>query len=233
MQDRVVVVTGGGSGIGRAAALAACRSGARVFALGRRLDNLTATCRQVQTAGGRCTALQADVSRYQDVAAAVERICAESGRVDVLINSAGVAPLARMSDFDIAAFDTLIGVNISGVFYAARAVWPLMVRQHGGCIINVSSVAAVDPFPGFQAYGASKAWVNALTAALAQEGREHGIRVYAVAPGAVDTPLLRQVFPDYPAERCLSADDVAQAISLLLDERAAHASGTVVNLRKS
>jgi NAD(P)-dependent dehydrogenase (short-subunit alcohol dehydrogenase family) len=233
MHDRVMMVTGGGSGIGQATALIAGRAGARVYVLGRRLEPLAETCGLVKSAGGRCTPLQADVGRYQDIAAAVERICAESGRLDVLINSAGVAPLAPMAEFDIAAFDTLVDVNISGVFYAARAVWPLMVRQRRGCIVNVSSIAAVDPFPGFQAYGASKAWVNALTSALAEEGREHGIRIYAVAPGAVETPLLRQVFPDYPAERCLSAEDVARAIGWLLDEGAIHASGTVIYVRKS
>jgi NAD(P)-dependent dehydrogenase (short-subunit alcohol dehydrogenase family) len=124
-----------------------------------------------------------------------------------------------------------VAVNIHSVFFGCRAAWPLL-RRSRGTIINVSSMAAVDPFPGFAAYGASKAWVNTFTRGLADEGRAHGIKVFAVGPGAVETGLLRQRFPDFPAERTLQPDDVAGMVEWLLDERCQYATGQTIYVRK-
>ena len=128
-------------------------------------------------------------------------------------------------------FDTLYRMNIESVFHLTRAAWPLLKKQ-GGTIINVSSQAAVDPFPGFAAYGASKAWVNAFTRACATEGKPDGIKVFGVAPGAVETDMLRGLFPDFPKDQTVTPDHVAAMIEWLLDERCRYSTGQIVDVRK-
>ena len=107
-----------------------------------------------------------------------------------------------------------------------------MRQQRSGVIVNISSVASVDPFPGFSIYGACKAWVNLFTKALAAEGKPLGIRAYAIAPGAVETSMLRSAFPDFPADHTLRPDDIAAAIEAVCDDRLAHSSGQTIFVRK-
>jgi 3-oxoacyl-[acyl-carrier protein] reductase len=138
-----------------------------------------------------------------------------------------------MQSFDIGVFDAMAGVNIRGVFYACRAVWPSMMARGGGAIVNISSMAAVDPFPGFAAYGASKCFVEGLTRGLAAEGQRHGIGVWGVGPGAVETEMLRGPFPDFPAERCLQPEEVAETVWLVTQPAWRHTSGQTIYVRKS
>lgn len=231
MSDRVIMVTGASRGIGRATVKALAGTGARLVAVARSAEGLEGTCTQVRQAGGICLAVPADVTSSQQIQRAIDDTVTRFGRLDGLVNNAGDAPMAQMHNFDVCSFDAMMAVNCNAVFYTCRAAWPVMMRQGGGCIVNISSVAAVDPFPGFQAYGASKAWVNAFTRALADEGRPHHIRVFAVAPGAVDTVMLRQHFPDFPPEQCLAPEHIAEAVAWILDDRARNTSGSVVTVR--
>ena len=155
-----------------------------------------------------------------------------NGRIDVLINNAGIAANAKIEATAPETFEQMAAINMHAVFHACRAVWPVMRTQGGGTIINISSLAAFDPFPGFAAYGASKAWVNLFTKASADEGRPDNIRVFAIAPGAVETGMLRGPFPDFPSEQTLDPDDVAALIETLLNPRCAHASGSTIPVRK-
>jgi len=134
-----------------------------------------------------------------------------------------------MSDDD---FEQALRANIAGVFYMTRAAWPALRRQGSGTVVNISSLAAVDPFPGFAVYGACKAWVSLFTKAADDEGRPLGIRVFAIAPGAVETAMLRQNFPDIPAEQTLAPDEVAGMIEAVCEPRASHASGQTIFIRK-
>lgn len=229
---QVAVITGAGRGIGRATALRLARAGCDVGAAARTHEQLIETQRAVEAVGRRCEVVRADVTDADQVAALVSRCVETLGRIDMWVNNAGIAPQGTIAGMDTQTFDGLLAVNVRAVFLCCRAAWPVMRRQGGGVIINISSMAAVDPFAGFAAYGASKAWVNLFTAAAAREGRADGIRVYAVAPGAVETRLLRGNFPDYPADRTLDPDAVAGVVELLADPRAAHASGSVVYVRK-
>ncbi len=233
MKDQVIVITGASRGIGQATALTLARAGAQIVAVARSADGLAETRSLIESEGGRCHTISADVGSFDAVSQLMASTRSDFGRVDVLINNAGAAPVLNMQDCDVAVFDRMMAINCHAVFYACRAVWPIFIDQGGGRIVNISSVAAVDPFRGFQAYGASKAWVSTFTKALAEEGREYNILVHAVAPGAVDTRMLRDNFPDFPADQCLPPSEIASAVEWILDERSRHASGSVVYVKKS
>ena len=232
MGHSVVVVTGGGRGIGRATCRRFAAQGAQVIAASRSEAELAETCGLIKGSGGRCHAQPTDVCQPDDIAALVESTVGRWGRIDVLVNCAGVAPASAIEELEPSLFETILAVNVTAVYHCCRAVWPVMRRQGGGVIVNISSVASVDPFPGFAAYGASKAWVNAWTRALADEGRPLGIRVFAAAPGAVETRMLRDPFPDFPAEQTLHADDVAEVVYTLAQPAWQYATGQTIFIKK-
>jgi NAD(P)-dependent dehydrogenase (short-subunit alcohol dehydrogenase family) len=232
MSERVCLITGGSRGIGLATALRLGRAGYRVFITARRRQGLEDAVRQVREVGAECDALVADVGDDAQARGMIAEAHAAAGRLDVLVNNAGVAPLAPLEQMTASAFDEVMRVNVAGVFHATQAAWPIFRGQQGGVVVSVSSLAAIDPFPGFAVYGASKAWVNLFTRAIAAEGKPHGIRAYAVAPGAVETTMLRARFPTFPAEQTLAPDDVAGVIETLCDPRLAPASGETVYVRR-
>lgn len=232
LRDKVAIVTGAGRGIGRAVAQRLARAGASVIAAARTLAQITETCSLIKASGGNAIPIAADVTQDADVSRLVEQSIASFGRVDVLVNNAGVAPLMRIEQMAADDFDTVIATNVRAVFLCCRAVWGPMAKTGGGAIVNISSVGAFDPFPGFAAYGAAKAFVNTYTKALAAEGAERNIRVYAVAPGAVETTMLRGAFPDFPADKVLAPDDVAALVETLLTPACRYSSGQTVVIQK-
>jgi NAD(P)-dependent dehydrogenase (short-subunit alcohol dehydrogenase family) len=232
MAATVVIVTGGGRGIGRAVCQRFGAEQAQVIAASRTAAELAETGRLVEQAGGTCHAQVTDVCDAEDVAGLVETAVERFGGVDVLVNCAGVAPLSTVEELDDRLFETILSVNVTAVYHACRAVWPVMRGRGGGVIVNVSSVSSVDPFPGFAAYGASKAWVNGWTTGLAAEGKPHGIRVYAVAPGAVETKMLRDAFPEFPADEALEPADVAEMVCVLSRPACRYASGQTIFVRR-
>ncbi len=232
MKDLTCIITGASRGIGLSTALRLARRGANIVAVARNPEHLETAAEQIREVGGRCEIVDADVgspeAAQRIVAAAWERF----GAVNVLVNNAGVAPLSPTVDLTPDEFERVYRVNIAAVFHLTRAAWPLMLAQGGGVIVNISSRASDDPFPGFSVYGASKAWVNLFSRATADEGKPHNIRVFAVAPGAVETELMRGVFPDFPREHALDPDDVAAVIESLLDERMGSATGETIFVKK-
>jgi 3-oxoacyl-[acyl-carrier protein] reductase len=232
MTDAVVIVTGGSRGIGRAICQRFGKLGALVVAVARSAEELEATQAAVQEAGGRCHLCVADLCVADEIRAMIDETTRRFGRIDVLVNNAGVAPMCWLEDLDEALFNMIHSVNVAAVYHACRAVWPVMTAQNDGVIVNISSVASVDPFPGFAAYGASKAWINAWTRGLADEGRSKGIRVFAVAPGAVETRMLRTAFPDFPRDRTLQPSDIADVVGALVAPECRYASGQTVFVRK-
>ncbi len=231
MNRKTAVVTGGGSGIGRAVAQAFAQRGWAVAVLGRRRDRLEETQGVVASAGGVCRVQSADCADRDAVAQALAEVDRELGRIDVLVNNAAAAAMGGIEDLDLDRFEKMLQVNTAGVVYACRAAWPMLSRR-GGTIINISSMAAADPFPGLTTYGATKAFVNALTVGLAKEGKEAGIGVFAVGPGAVETEMLRASFPDFPAEGCLAPEDVAEAVIRLAAPEMRYATGQTIYVRK-
>lgn len=232
MTNQVALVTGAGRGIGRAICTRLARDGWAVAGLARNERELGETGSLVSEHGGEFLVLPADVCDPEQVDRAVSAVVDKYERLDLLVNNAGVAPFGKVAEMPLEVFDRCVQVNVNAVFYCCQRVLPIMAGQGGGAIINVSSMAATDPFPGFGAYGATKAWVNTFTRALADEVAQDGIRVFAIAPGAVETAMLRGAFPDFPAEQTLDPADVADLVTVLLDSRCQHTSGQVVQLQK-
>lgn len=232
MSAETVLIIGGGRGIGRATAQRFAAGGAQIMVAARSNHELDETRRLIVGSGGLCEVSCTDACSCDEVDALIETTVKRFGRVDVLVNCAGIAPNAKLEELDPAIFRTIFAVNAEAVYFACRAAWPVMKRRRSGVIVNVSSVASVDPFPGFAAYGAAKAWVNLWTKALAEEGRSLGIRVFAVAPGAVETRMLRDNFPDFPADLCLQPGDVANVIHAVAGTDCRYATGQTVFVRK-
>jgi NAD(P)-dependent dehydrogenase (short-subunit alcohol dehydrogenase family) len=185
---RVCVVTGAGSGLGRATALRFAREGASVAVLDLNADAARRTVQAVEAAGGRAQAFTVDVSDPQSVRAAVDAVGAALGRPQVLVNSAGIGKFANSHEMPFEEWSRIIGVNLTGTFLMAQAVLPHLLAG-GGNIVNVASNAGLMGVAYSAAYCASKGGVVNLTRALSDEYARRGVRVNAVAPGGMATPM--------------------------------------------
>ena len=195
LTDRVALVTGGGSGIGRAAALAYAALGAKVAVAGRRRDALEETVRLITDAGGEAVAIVADVALSASVAGMVERTVAHFGRLDAAFNNAGMSgafqPITQLSEAD---FDEVIAVNLKGTWLTIKhEVTAMIACGNGGSIVNTSSFVTRAPSIGTTAYAASKGALDALTLAVAVEAGPHNIRINNLLPGAIDTDMFRSL----------------------------------------
>jgi len=217
LRGQVALITGGGRGIGAATAEALARKGARVIVASRTQTELTATVARIQADGLDATSILLDVADEAAVDAAFARIAAEQGRLDILVNNAAMLLSGPFAEMPMVDWDRLLAVNLRGAVLCARQAFRLM-RERGGAIVNVSSLGGVpgtEKFPGYAAYTVSKFALTGLTEALAAEGREYRIRVNAVAPGAVDTTMLRQAAPHLRTRT--GPADVARVIAFLCD----------------
>lgn len=229
--DQVVVVTGGGRGIGRAVCVRYARDGARIVALARSLSELGQTQAAVAEAGGQCHVLSVDLKDPVATNRAIREVVRQFGRIDILVNSAGVAPLRSVEDLSEDVFDEIWAVNVKAIYVTCRAAWEELKKSQG-VIVNISSVASENAFSGFAAYGASKAWVNAWTRGLAEEGRSARIRVFSIAPGGVETGMLRGVFPDYPKGETLDPADVADMVYAVARPECRYATGQTIFVQR-
>jgi NAD(P)-dependent dehydrogenase (short-subunit alcohol dehydrogenase family) len=227
-QPLTAVITGGSSGIGLATAKLFFARGYRVAFCGRDPQKLAAAKQEILTLDNRpedVASFVADLGTPGEMpsfaAAALEFL----GSVSVLVNNAAVAPLEKFEAIDAEQFESLIDVNVRSGFYLTQAIWKRMIKSGGGTIVNISSLSAVDPFPGFSLYGASKAWMDLMTQALAAEGEAYQVRVCSIRPGAVETPLLRGLFPDFPADQCVSPQQVADMVWGCVEEPQKYPSG--------
>ena len=226
------IITGAGRGIGRATAIRLAKDGFRLMLVSRTSGELEETAR---LCGGGASTEAVDVCDHDAVANVVKRAHKELGRVDAFIHSAGVAPLQPIAEMTPATWHSILDTNLSAAYYFCRALWPIWRSQNGGAAVLVSSVAARDPFAGFTAYGAAKAAVNMFGYSLAREGAPHGIRVHTVAPGAVETVMLRSVFSpsQIPTEAALNPDDVAAVIAQCVRGDLRYTSGEVIYVHKT
>jgi len=226
LTGKAVAVTGASSGIGEATALACARAGAAVALAARRADRIDALAARIADDGGRAVAIPADVGEEQQARAFVERAHAELGRLDALVNNAGVMLLGPIEGAPTEEWRRMIHVNVFGVLYCTHAALPLMRAQGSGHVVNVSSVAGRIPRAGSGVYSLTKFGVGAFSEALRQEVTSAGIRVTLVEPGAVATELRLQNRPEIRelieqrlgGTTPMAAEDIANAILYALGQ---------------
>lgn len=210
LKDKVTIVTGASGGIGREIALTFAQEGAKVVLAARREAKLREVAREVLSRGGESLVVPTDVFRDAQVRAMVGEALREFGRVDVLVNDAGMGHWGPVVDFKTREWDEVFNVNVKGTFLCSREVLSIMVEQKGGRIINISSDAGKIPFAECSAYCAAKAAVIAFSRCLALEVLPHNIGVHVICPGYVDTPWYDNDPTAPDRSRMLKAADIAQ-----------------------
>jgi NADP-dependent 3-hydroxy acid dehydrogenase YdfG len=224
IKDKVVVITGASSGLGEATARHLAQRGAKLVLGARRLDRLQALARELSL--GDEAIVRMDVTNRAEVDSLVKRAIEVHGRVDVMLNNAGLMPQAPLEKLDVADWDRMIDVNLKGVLYGIAAALPHMQRQKSGHFINVSSVAGHKVGPGFAVYAATKHAVRALSEGLRQEVKPYNIRTTVISPGAVATELPNSVtdpetaarIRDFYAQAAIPADSFARVVAFAISQ---------------
>ncbi|MGB8582466.1 MAG: SDR family NAD(P)-dependent oxidoreductase [Candidatus Sulfotelmatobacter sp.] len=217
LDEQVAIVTGAGRGIGAAIAKTLARRGATAVLCGRTRAALDACAKAITEAGGKAEVIPCDVTSLESVEAAAQQIESSFGRVDVLVNNAGIGgfggPLHQLAPD---AWDQILNANLRGVYYAIRALAPIMIRARSGHIINISSLAGKNALPNGAAYCASKWGLNGLSYSVAEELRVHNIRVSVICPGSTNTELSPHEGKD--PKKMLQPEDVAHAVEMLVTQ---------------
>lgn len=215
---RVAIITGAGSGVGRAVALRLAAADWRLALAGRRQAPLDETARlarqRAHAPADRFLVMPTDVADAEACSRLVDAAVERFGGVDALINNAGLAPSVPIADTTPDLLRQVFAVNALGPAQLITKVWPVFERRGGGRIVNVSTIGVFDPFPGLFAYAGAKAALHAFTKSCATEGAAIGVKAFAVAPGAIETAMLRGIVSerDLPRARTLDPDDVARVI---------------------
>jgi len=226
----VSIITGAGSGIGRALAERLADRGHRLVLVGRTEAKLLDALDTAKAHGADAMIVVADISEADQAARVVDETMERFGRIDVLVNCAGVAPLAPIERTTKEVLEEAFFINAFGPAFLIVRAWPIFRRQRSGCVVNVSTIGTTDPFPGFFAYAASKSALDSFTRSCAREGRSIGVRAFCVNPGAVETPLLRKNFPEQqlPREKALRPEVVADVIAECIDGSRDHEHGQTI-----
>lgn len=233
-KDKTIIVTGAGSGIGKATAKRFAEEGATVALLGHS-DKVNDAVKEMP--GGKCFALKVDVRNSENVTAAIEMVAEKTGRIDVLFNNAGTAEMKAPEDHSDEDWDKVIRTNIDGMFYCSRAAIPYLEKTKG-CIVNTSSVSGIGGDWGMLAYNTSKGGVSNMTRALALDLGKRGIRVNAVAPSLTDTKMAKGILEDQkklakfqermPLDPPANPEDIAAVVAFLASDDARMVTGVIL-----
>lgn len=236
-QDKVVLITGGTSGIGEASAVLFAKQGAKVVIAGRREQLGEAVVKRITSAGGSAVFVKADVTSEQDVKSLVEQTVDQFGRIDIAFNNAGVEATGMVTDFAVEDYQKVFDINVLGVFLSMKYEIQQMLKQGGGVIVNTSSIVGHVAMPGASIYIASKHAVEGATKTAALEYAQQGIRINAVAPGATATDMIDRfagkegaesreaLAAQHPMNRLATSEEIAAAVAYLASDLASFTNG--------
>ncbi len=241
LDGKVAIVTGGASGIGKATCAALVDNGAKVVVADMNLEGAQQVAAEISSQKGRALAVKVDVSNWEEVQGMVRRCLERYGRIDILVNDAGISGGGSVQETSIALWESVIRVNLIGTFLCCKAVVGQMVEQRSGRIISLSSRQGFAANAGRSAYASSKAGISALTKVLAREVGQYKINVNAVAPGLTDTPMTRRAYPTdeviqktaregNPMSVVMSPRDIADTIIFLCTDESKYITGQTVHV---
>jgi 3-oxoacyl-[acyl-carrier protein] reductase len=238
LKNKIAIITGAAQGIGLATALKFAQEGATVIVCDLRRDSVDAAVAACRAAGAQAAGYAVDVTDRAQVDAMVSAVRAQFGRIDVLVNNAGITKDARLQKMTLAQFDAVIDVNLRAVFHCAQAVADTMVAQGAGVILNASSVVGIYGNFGQTNYAASKFGVIGFTKTWSRELGPKGVRVNAVAPGFIETPILatipdkvmQQMRDDIPLRRLGRPEEIANVYAFLASDEASYVNGAVIEV---
>ena len=235
LQDKTAIITGGGTGIGLACARLFAQEGARVVIFGRRQNRLEQAQKEI---GDAALAVSGDITQEKDTSRLVETTIKQLGRVDILINNAGLFGGSPAHEMESSVWDQTFDINMRGVFQLTRQILPQMIAQNSGSIIHISSVLGMRAIPGTVAYNASKGALNQFSRSIAVEYGGQGIRSNSICPGMIETEMTQELRSDkalmdeflkrYPLGRFGQPEEVARACLFLASEESAFITGTTL-----
>lgn len=239
LQDKVALVTGGSRGIGRAICLAFAAQGAAVAVNATTYEGADKTAEEIRRQGGRAMAVKANVADPQEVNAMVEEVVSGFGRLDIMVNNAGISMAKASADIPLEDWNRAIDIDLNGVFYCSQAAGRQMLKQKSGNIINMSSMFGLVVAPGRAAYSTSKGGINAMTKVLGVEWAKENIRVNAICPGYITTELVTDLIGKKildqaklsrrcPMGRLGNVDEVAKVAVFLASDDASYITGQTI-----
>ncbi|MBL8045534.1 MAG: SDR family oxidoreductase [Anaerolineales bacterium] len=228
LENKITFITGGGRGIGRALALGFAQAGAHVVLAARTQAEVETVAEEVQALGQRALPVVCDVANEEQVKAALQAALAEFGRLDVLVNNAGIGAMRPIHGTPLATWQKVLDVNLTGTFLCTKHAWKAMQTQGGGSIINIASLAGTRGVAMLTAYSASKWGQIGFTLSAAEEGKPHGIRVNAIAPGKGDTAIRAAVTED--KSKILKPEDHVGVGVFLASDESRYITGQVIEI---